>query len=89
MKNRKRHEYARGPLESPFENLYRCNKGAKPSAPPPPIPPVTQTAAEVTQASQQQKRDASMRQGYNATLLAGEKKMGMGDETGKKTLLGS
>jgi hypothetical protein len=89
MKNRNRNDYAGSPLQSPFEHLYRCNKG-KPGAAPPPIPPVTQTAAEVTQASMQQKRDAANRQGYASTLLAGENKLGMDNQSSmKKTLLGS
>ena len=63
--------------------------GPKTGKPPAPTPPVTQTASEVVQASMQQKKDAVNRQGYASTLLAGENKPGLTDQSGgKKTLLG-
>lgn len=65
--------------------LQQQQKGAKPPAPPPPIPPVTESSADVAQASAEAKRAAAKRQGYGSTLLAGETG---GAKDDKKTLLG-
>ena len=60
-------------------------KGGKPPPPPAPIPPVTESAADVAQASAEQRRAASKRRGYASTLLAGETG---GIKEQPKTLLG-
>lgn len=50
-----------------------------------PTPPVTQTAPEISQAKTDARRQASRRQGYASTLLAGETG---GTQDQKKSLLG-
>lgn len=66
-------------------------KPPKPTPPPAPIPPVTETNADVMQASQDARTQALRKKGLNSTLLAGETGGTLGQSpfasTGK-TLLG-
>lgn len=47
-----------------------CHKGGDPGKAPTPVAPVTETAAEVSFAKDQSRRDAAKRKGYLSTLLA-------------------
>jgi hypothetical protein len=58
------------------------------NAVPPPTPPVTERSQEVRAASDQQRKDATRRNGYRRTFFGGEGKP-KAENLGSKTLLGS
>jgi len=68
--------------------LQQQQKGGSPKAPPPLAPAVTQSAVEVNQAKRDSTRQNAAKQGYAATVLAGESTGYASNPNQKKTVLG-
>jgi len=74
-------------LIGPKGQLMRLHKGGggSPKPPPPVPPPVRETAKEVQDTGNAERKKSRKRKGYNSSLLGGQAKT---SETPKKSLLG-